>query len=319
MPTTLRAYHRPLLLLVAGMALLAVVAVIGLVADAREVTGLSAWAKPLKFALSTAIYALTLAWLLSLLPPGRRLAWRAGTAASVGLTVELVIITGAAVTGTTSHFNVSSPVAAALWSTMAGFIGLVWIAQVVVGISLFRAPLGDPARTLAIRAGVVIGIGGMALGFLMTAPTSAQLADFRGIAGAHTVGVPDGSPGLPILGWSTVAGDLRIPHFVGMHALQIIPLACWTLELAGRRIPVLARAGVRARLVAIGTAAFVAGLTLVTYQALAGQSIVRPDAVVASLAIGIVAAASLASIALLARAAKATPSLARQSGRTVPL
>lgn len=100
---------------------------------------------------------------------------------------------------------------------------------------LFRAPLGDPARSLAIRAGFVIALIGMALAFLMTGPTAEQLNSFRGIVGAHTVGLPDGAPGLPLLGWSTSAGDLRVPHFVGMHALQLIPLSALLLEFGARR------------------------------------------------------------------------------------
>lgn len=152
------------------------------------------------------------------------MAWWAGTISAILLLIELVIITGAAAASITSHFNVSTPVSTALWSIMAASIGTLWVATFVVSIILFRNPLGDRARTLAIRAGALIALAGMALAFLMTGPTAAQLDDWQGIAGAHTVGLADGGPGLPLLGWSTVAGDLRIPHFIGMHALQVIPL-----------------------------------------------------------------------------------------------
>ena len=294
-------WHRPLLVLAAAMGVLVVVCLVGLVVDPRESLGVNVWEKPLKFAISTAVYAVTWSWLIGQLQRFQRVAWWAGTISAILLLIELVIITGAAAAGITSHFNVSTPVSTALWSIMAASIGTLWVATFVVSIILFRNPLGDRARTLAIRAGALIALAGMALAFLMTGPTAAQLDDWQGIAGAHTVGLADGGPGLPLLGWSTVAGDLRIPHFVGMHALQVIPLALILIELAARRIAVLREVDVRYRLVAIVSATYVAVLAVLTWQALRGQSIVAPDAATTTATLVIAALALAAAAVLLQR------------------
>jgi len=291
-------WHRPLLWLAAAMAVVAAGALVGLVVDPRTATGAPLWGKPLKFALSVGLYAVTLAWLIGLLPAGGlrrgRLAWWAGTVAAVFLLVEMAIIVGAAAAGVTSHFNVSSVFHAALWSIMAVSIVIVWLAAVPLAILLLRTDLGDPARSLAIRAGLLIALVGMGLAFLMTGPTAAQLDDYQGIVGAHTVGVADGGPGLPLLGWSTVAGDLRIPHFVGMHALQVLPLAALLLEALGRRLPALADPLVRRGILRAMVGLYLGVLALVTAQALAGESIVQPSSAVLAFAAALVVSAALA-------------------------
>lgn len=103
-----------------------------------------------------------------------------------------------------------------------------------------------------------------------------QVSDYPGLVGAHTVGLADGGPGLPLLGWSTVAGDLRVPHFVGMHALQALPLFVLLLELLAWKLPALQDARRRLRLVLLAPVTFASTLVLLTAQALIGQSIVAP-------------------------------------------
>ncbi|HEY2555830.1 MAG TPA: hypothetical protein VGI08_01890, partial [Diaminobutyricibacter sp.] len=186
---------------------------------------------------------------------------------------------GAAAAGTTSHFNVSTPFATTVWAIMAVSITTLYVCTFLTTIAVFFLRLPTASTTFAVRAGAVIALIGMGLAYLMTSPTSQQLANFQGIVGAHTVGLADGGPGIPLLGWSTVGGDLRIPHFVGMHALQLLPLFAILLGWLGRRLTVLADDHVRLRLVVVAAFVYVAVLALVTFQALAGQSIVHPAGV----------------------------------------
>lgn len=301
-------WHRPLLALAVAMAVLAVVSVAARFVDPVEISGVNGWDKPLKFAVSTVIYCVTWSWLIGQLDRGRRVASAAGLVITVMFVIEIGIIVGAAAAGTTSHFNVSSPLATVLWAAMAVSITVLWVATLVVAVILFRSRLGDAARTLAIRSGAVISLVGLGLGFLMTSPTAQQLADFRGIAGAHTVGIADGGPGIPILGWSTVAGDLRIPHFIGMHALQGIPLALIAIELLSRRVIALRDVRVRARLVIAAAAGYAAMVALVTWQALRGQSIVEPDAATLAAASATLLAVATSAVTILVSRGRVTAS-----------
>ncbi|GAB3833448.1 hypothetical protein [Dactylosporangium cerinum] len=169
-----------------------------------------------------------------------------------------------------SHYNVATDLDDTLWMWMGITIGVLWVATLVLAVVLFFSPIGDPASRWAVRLGVLVALGGMAVGLLMLRPTPEQAsADVETVVGAHSVGVPDGGPGMPLTGWSLTGGDLRIPHFVGMHGLQALPLLAMVLGVS---------AGRRFRLVLVGAAGYVGLIVLLTWQALRGQPLLRPDA-----------------------------------------
>lgn len=273
------AINPVLTLMGSAMVLVLVGACVGLVVDHQVITGSPAWLKPAKFALSIAVYSLTLVYLLGFVQGHRRLVAVVTNVTALGLAVEMILIAAAVVRGTTSHFNVSTPVNAAIWGTMGVSIVAVWMMGLLVAFLLLGQRLPDPAWAWALRFGILLALVGMGLAFLMTLPTSAQLTAAsagRGlpIIGAHSVAVPDGGPGLPILGWSTRGGDLRVPHFVGLHALQLMLIVGWLVTRVSARLD----SAHRVALVWIGGLAYLGVIMLLTWQALRGQSLVRPDA-----------------------------------------
>jgi len=175
---------------------------------------------------------------------------------------------------------------------------VLWVATLLLSIVAMRYKFGSCADTIAVRVGAGIAMLGLSAGFLMLGPTSEQAASmkndtFQGFVGAHSVGVPDGGPGLPVTDWSTTGGDLRIPHFVGMHAMQLFPLVAIALLALAARVPALRPDRVRARLIMVAGGGYTALLGLLTWQALRGQPMVHPDALtlgaLAVIVVGVVA------------------------------
>ncbi len=272
-----RLWHASPALTATGGLMLAALAVsaVGLWLDPRSITGAPAWLKPAKFAVSIAIYCFTLAWVFTHLAPFTRTRLVVGWATAIALVLELVIIDLQAWRGTTSHFNVETTLDAVLFVVMGAVIVAQTLTSAVVAVALWRAHHADRALGWALRLGMTVTIVGALTGGLMTRPTSVQLAEARAIgrmpiAGAHTVGAADGGPGLPVTGWSREHGDLRVAHFIGLHALQALPL--FALALPRRWTE---RARVRGVLSAAGSYAALFGIVL--WQAVRGQSIVAPD------------------------------------------
>jgi hypothetical protein len=260
------------LLMLAGLA----AALTGLWLDPRLITGAPAWLKPAKFAISTAIYTLTLAWMFTYLPDWVRTRRIVGWASAVILVFEVGVIYVQAWRGTTSHFNVGTPLDATLFAAMGLGIVMQLLASTAVAVALWRQRFGDAALGWALRMGMTISIIGASTGGLMTKPTAAQLADARAthriaVAGAHTVGAPDGDPGLPGTGWSLSHGDLRVPHFLGLHAMQALPIVALLLM---RRVDVPQR---RVRLTLAAAGSYFTLFALLLAQALNGESIAAPS------------------------------------------
>jgi hypothetical protein len=255
----------------------AVLSLVGLVVDPRVITGAPAWLKPLKFAVSTAVYALTLAWVFEYLPDSPRVRRVVGWTTATVFVLEVAIIDVQAWRGTTSHFNVATRRDQILFATMGVAILVQTFASVAVAVALWRQRFADRTLGWALRLGMSLTIVGALTGGLMTRPTAAQLADARagkGMAtlGAHTVGAPDGGPGVPVTGWSREHGDVRVPHFVGLHALQALALVALVLRRVRRPDTV------RARLMVAAAASYAALFVLLLVQALAGRTVLSNDA-----------------------------------------
>lgn len=300
----------PLLALsvVANLALIPIF-IVAAAADPRLITGAPAWIKPLKFAISITIFSATFIWLLTFVQGHTRLVKLAAGITGLGLLVEIALIAMQVVRGTSSHFNVSTPFDSAVFSIMGGSIVAVSLATLALAVLLIRQRLPDEVFAWSLRLGLLVTFAGMMVAFLMTSPTAAQLEAAQSgagmaRAGAHSVGVEDGGPGLPILGWSTEGGDLRVPHFFGLHAMQVVPLAGALLAMNWTR----RRLGARQRMVLVWTAGlgYLGLVGLLTWQALRGQSVVAPDALTLAALAGLAGAVAAVTVATLA-----APRLAR--------
>jgi hypothetical protein len=227
-----------------------------MVSDSRLVVGANPWLKPVKFELSIVIFNLTIGWFLLRLavPSGsaRAISW----VVALAMLVEIVAITTQAARGVPSHYNLSTPLNAAIFTAMAVAIVLNTLA---IGwlcfLSFGPQPQLAPAVVWGIRLGLIL--------FLLSSLQGFQIVGNHG----HTVGARDGGPGIPILRWSTLAGDLRIAHFIGIHAIQILPLLGYLLSRWDRQTAT--------GFVMTASAAIAALFGWTLQQALAGRPLLR--------------------------------------------
>jgi len=201
------------------LALSLLVTVPAMMMDTRLFQGENVWIKPIKFQFALSVYMLTLAFFARYLPDGMTSKRSYKVFAGIvvfSVVAEIIWIGGAAMYGIASHFNNTSPFMEAIYPLMGAFAVMLTLASPVYGIAIWRnrsTGLEEPLKQ-SIALGLI-------LTFVLTVPVAGTLSSMPG----HLIGTPLSANSLPLFGWSTEVGDLRVSHFLATHALHFIPLA----------------------------------------------------------------------------------------------
>jgi len=192
---------------------------IGIIIDERELMGVNVWIKPFKFAISQAIYVTTVGFLITFYPYSERKKSMINNTVAFSLIVEYFIIIFQAYKGVKSHYNFDTQIDALLFASMGVLVAINVLIMLLFIIDTLRKKL-DTTQVIqwSILFGWLIVFFGSWIGGQMISQMS------------HNIGVADGGAGLPLVNWSTIAGDLRVAHFLGLHGLQVIPLFAYFLS-----------------------------------------------------------------------------------------
>ncbi len=221
--TAIRSVHpalrwsSSLLFVLAGMLLIAA----GF--DDRVIAGQNIWIKPFKFSASIAIYLVTFGLILQFLESKWRRRYAYFTL--IVMAIEIGVIVFQASRGVPSHHNFSTPFDGTLYAVMGIAINLntFMLAFMLRQMRGLRVGLQE-CYLLSIKLGIVLLMVGSMVGVLMSSRR------------AHSVGQMDGADSvLPLLNWNLSAGDLRIPHFAGIHSIQILMCVGWFTAAASEK------------------------------------------------------------------------------------
>jgi hypothetical protein len=185
--------------------------------DSRLLYGVSVWSKPLKFALSLGVYFGTLLVLARLLPVGHL---KSGPHHAIAMSLifvaafEMVYIAIQAALGEASHFNKTTAFHNVMYSLMG--IGAVWLTLGLAWLAVLIAKHNERSDPLVLA--VLLGLG-------ISAALGGGFGAYLGGQESHWVdAVPNDANGLWLFNWSNNGGDLRVAHFFGLHAMQIIQM-----------------------------------------------------------------------------------------------
>lgn len=239
-------------LLAIGLIMLALVPAGALWAarDPRRVGRERVAIKPTKFALSIAVYLITVSWMLDYARPERMssvLVQVSTWGLLVGATVELVCIIIQAARGRRSHFNTASRFDTAIAGTMA-ILAVLFIGMLLpLAWEIGQRPRPDAPAVMI--AGIV---GGLVLTFVLGGLTGSGMSQAAMRASANPVRPP--SP--PTQRRSRL--QLQMAHFLAIHAMQALPIMAWAAPVIDGQVAVA--------LLSAGAICYVAATLLLLYR-----------------------------------------------------
>lgn len=205
----------------AALLLISCLTLVLMVLDPRLFQGVSVWSKPWKFQLSTGVFLLNLAYFMSFLPAIKR----HGAAAKfivwgcmIATVYEIGYITLQGALGQASHFNLSSPMSGTLYTLMGIGAMMLTTAALVLGVLVLRHSKGSLTQAMRHAIG-----WGLVLSFFLGSAFGGYLGG-KSATGHWVGGAATDAGGWLFFNWSRTGGDLRVAHFFGLHAMQVIPL-----------------------------------------------------------------------------------------------
>ena len=212
------------------------VSILGLIIDDRILQYVPIWLKPFKFSVSSVIFIGSILYFLKYIS-NQKFIYLTNKIVSYGLMIELLIIFFQAYRGKMSHFNNQTFEDFILFQIMAITIVCVWLGFGVYAWKLFKSTeYGNDLVFKGIQVGAIITFLTMPFAFTMPQPSKTQLQEIIKnksqiglVVGSHTVEEKDPSQTYPLTGWAKTGGDLRIAHFLGLHALQILLILAFLL------------------------------------------------------------------------------------------
>ncbi len=192
--------------------LLSVICIVLTKTTSTQIHGVNAWFKPFKFAVSLGLYSWTMAWYCHYLSDFNASPFNWTVIILFGL--ELLYIIFQASKGQLSHYNTSTPTYSLLYSLMGLVAAVVTLYTAYIGLLFFTQSFPElPSYYVwSIRLGILIFVVFSFEGGLMGSRMN------------HSVGAINDNSNMWLIGWSKTVGDLRVAHFIGMHALQLLPL-----------------------------------------------------------------------------------------------
>jgi hypothetical protein len=205
--------------------------------DERALFGRSPWDKPLRFALSLGVYAVSMAWASQwLLARTRVPGWRWLSPVVLGaLLFEMSWILVQAARGVDSHFNERTAFEDLMFGLMGVGAALLSLGALWLGLAASRLALAAvEAKVQLIALGIALGFVGTGLLLPWTGEALVDAGRSQSAFQAELV--------VPLLGWRLDGSDPRPAHFVAAHLMQGLPLVALALvrvrQIGHRTAPV---------------------------------------------------------------------------------